>query len=602
MKNKKIITEVSRIQDIMGIKSIINESFWDDLIMLGVKAGKNAPRPSLIVKSAADEIVIGGVKVSDELSTLLKKEIKALDDNTTTLKQSVDDVLNLSKKTDPKVYEKLVDSIYNSEKLYESLGNLVTDADTAIKNLVKEKGFTLQKAYDTVMRDITVAVKNSNMVPDSLMSKLSKEVADLVKTADETVKVASGTSKKLLPPNLQKLGTRMSLWLGENQRTIFIAYKNMFKSFSKIEKEMLDIVDEMVAYKTKYPKSGADAMSDYYRRIRDLAASAVKSKERALDTIIDDLITESAELSNNPKLQREFRVWAEDNIEYYLVNDSSLQPGFRAKISESANAYYELLNPKNWSKQKWKRIFNVILQGTPYTAEEVAKRIVTSGIVPTVARRAVSTFFTATIVIPSIASVIGGLVYGVTSTIDLARQWGGAEEYLFDSSYGNLIDAMTSAAKSVFPSGLLDIPIFTTYIDDAIMLAIKGSTWKVEDSKNPEIIEMSQQGEAILKGETVDGREEGDLVGKNNPNVNDVQEKTVKTEAIKTQIKNIYGNTIKATVLNKFYWDESTGKAYYQFTSDGTNWIPLEVKQIDGKVYVIKVVNGKNKIKEINTL
>ena len=137
MKNKKIITEVSRIQDIMGLKFIINESFWDDLLMMGVKAGKNVD-PSLIVKSAADEIVIGGVKVSDELSTLLKKEMKDLTDNTTTLKQSVDNVLELSKKTDPKVYEKLVDSIFNSEKLYESLGKLVTDADTAIKNLIKE--------------------------------------------------------------------------------------------------------------------------------------------------------------------------------------------------------------------------------------------------------------------------------------------------------------------------------------------------------------------------------------------------------------------------------------------------------------------------------
>ena len=88
----------------------MNQGFWDDLVMLGLKAGKNVD-PSLIVKSAADEIVIGGVKVSDELSTLLKKEMKSLTDNTTTLKQSVDDVLQLSKKTDPKVYEKLVDSI-----------------------------------------------------------------------------------------------------------------------------------------------------------------------------------------------------------------------------------------------------------------------------------------------------------------------------------------------------------------------------------------------------------------------------------------------------------------------------------------------------------
>ena len=209
MKNKKIITEVSRIKDIMGIKSIINESFWDDLIMMGVKAGKNTPRPSLIVKSAADEIVIGGVKVSDELSTLLKKEIKGLTDNTTTLKQSVDDVLTLSKKTDPKVYEKLIDSIYNSEKLYESLVDLVGDAEIAIKNLVKEKGFTLQKAYDTVIEDVKVSIKNSNIVPDSLMPKISKEVADSVKAADETLKVGSSKIPKKNSMTLED-GTKVS--------------------------------------------------------------------------------------------------------------------------------------------------------------------------------------------------------------------------------------------------------------------------------------------------------------------------------------------------------------------------------------------------------
>jgi|11_taG_2_1085331.scaffolds.fasta_scaffold00102_34 hypothetical protein len=588
MKNKKIITEVSRIQDIMGLKSIINESFWDDLMMLGAKVGKNAPRPSLIVKSAADEIVIGGVKVSDELSTLLKKEIKGLNDNTTTLKQSIDDVLNLSKKTDPKVYEKLVDSIYNSEKLYESLGNLVTDADTAIRNLVKEKGFSLQKAYDTVMEDVMVAVKNSNMVPDSLIPKISKEVADSVKAADETLKVASNTAKKSLTPNLQKLSTKMSLWLGDNQRTILIAYKNMFKGFSKIEKEMLEIVDEMVAYKTKFPKSGASAMSDYFRRIRDLAASAVKNKKLAMDTIIDDLISDTPELVSNPKLQEEFRDWAVENIENYMINDSSIQPGLRGRMAESTRAYADLFNFKKWDGTKFRRIFNLILQGTPYTSEEVAKRIISRGIGPNIGRRAVSTFFTATVLLPAIASVLGAIGFWIKSGLDATRVWFGAEDYKFESSKGDMIDAMTNAAQSVFPSDLLDIPLFTTYIDDVIMAAINGSTWKVDDIKDPEVIAMAEKGEEILLGKD-----------KNNPNVNDTQETVAKTNAIKKEIKKRYKD-LPSTVLSKLYWDN--GKAYYKFTTTGTDWIPLEVKIKNDKVYVIKVVNGKNRQKEINTL
>lgn len=589
MKNKKIITEVSRIQGIMGIKSIISEQgFWDDLVMLGVKAGKNSTNPSLIVKSAADEIVIGGVKVSDELSTLIKKEIKDLTDNATTLKKSVDDVLQLSKKTDPKVYEKIVDSIFNSEKLYESLSNLVTDADTAIKNLVKERGFSLQKAYDTVMEDVMVAVKNSNMVPNSLIPKISKEVADVVKTADETLKVASGAAKKSLSPNLQKLSTKMSLWLGDNQRTILIAYKNMFKGFSKIEKEMLDIVDEMVKYKAKFPKSGR--MSDYFRRIRDVAASAVKDKKIALDTIIDDLISDTPELVNNPKLQAEFRAWAAQNIENYMIDDSSIKTGLRSRMAESARAYADLFNFKKWDTTKFKRIFNVILQGTPYTSEEVAKRIIRYGIRPTIARRAVSTFFTATVLLPAIASVLGGLLYGVKSAIDTGRVMFGAEDYKFDSSNGDLIDAMTNAAQSVFPSDLLDIPLFTTYIDDVIMAVINGSTWKVEDIKDPEVMAMVMEGEKIMSGGSP-----------NNPNVNDAQETVAKTNAIKKEVAKRYKD-LPSTILAKLYWDSNNGKAYYQFTTTGTDWTPLEVRIKNDKVYVIKVVNGKERQKEINTL
>ena len=591
MKNKKIITEVSRIQGIMGIKSIISEQgFWDDLVMLGIKAGKNSTNPSLIVKSAADEIVIGGVKVSDELSTLLKKEMKSLTDNTTTLKQSVDDVLQLSKKTDPKVYEKIVDSIFNSEKLYESLSNLVTDADTAIKNLVKERGFSLQKAYDTVMEDVMVAVKNSNMVPNSLIPKISKEVADVVKTADETLKVVSGAAKKSLSPNLQKISTKMSLWLGKNQRTILIAYKNFYKSFSTIEKEMLEIVDEMVKYKAKFPKSGANAMSDYFRRLRDVAASAVKNKKIAMDTIIDDLITDTPELVNNPKLQDEFRAWAVENIENYMIDDSSIQSGLRGRMAESTRAYADLFNFKKWDKTKFKRIFNVILQGTPYTSEEVAKRIIRYGIRPTIARRAVSTFFTATVLLPAIASVLGGLWYGVKSSIDGVRVSFGAEDYKFDSSNGDLIDAMTNAAQSVFPSDLLDIPFFTTYIDDVIMAVINGSTWKVEDIKDPEVMAMVMEGEKIMSGGSP-----------NNPNVNDAQETVAKTNAIKKEVAKRYED-LPSTILAKLYWDSNNGKAYYQFTTTGTDWTPLEVRIKNDKVYVIKVVNGKERQKEINTL
>ena len=331
-------------------------------------------------------------------------------------------------------------------------------------------------------------------------------------------------------------------------------------------------------------------MSDYFRRIRDLAASAVKNKKLAMDTIIDDLISGTPELVSNPKLQEEFRDWAVENIENYMINDSSIKPGLRGRMAESTRAYADLFNFKKWDGTKFRRIFNLILQGTPYTSEEVAKRIISRGILPNVGRRAVSTFFTAYVVLPAIASVLGGIGFWIKSGYDGARVFFGAEDYKFDSSNGDMIDAMTNAAQSVFPSDLLDIPLFTTYIDDVIMAAINGSTWKVEDIKDPEVIRMAEEGEKILLGED-----------ENNPNVNDTQETVAKTNAIKKEVTKRYKD-LPSTVLAKLYWDSNNGKAYYKFTTTGTDWTPLEVRIKNDKVYVIKVVNGKERQKEINTL
>ena len=318
MKNKKIITEVSRIKEMMGIKSIINESFWDDLLMLGVKAGKNAPRPSLIVKSATDEIVIGGVKVSDELSTLLKKEIKDLTDNATTLKQSVDDVLELSKKTDPEVYEKLVDSIYNSEKLYESLGNLVTKADTSIRNLVKEKGMSLQEAYDTVMKDVMASVKNSNMVPDSLIPKISKEVADSVKAADETLKVA--TSGKIPKKNSMTLedGTKVS--------DIFDVSKWEEVVSSLSDEDILLLASPKWSFKpkiTKKLKELAGFVNERANKIKKIAAARTKTTNTKLYGKLDTQLKKEMETLYK-KSNNEFVA-----MRNYLEDVASKDPKFK---------------------------------------------------------------------------------------------------------------------------------------------------------------------------------------------------------------------------------------------------------------------------------
>ena len=350
MKNKKIITEISRIQGIMGIKSIINEQgFWDDLVRLGVMAGKKGNIPSLTVKSSKD--VLG---ITDELSTLLKKEMKSLTDNATTLKQSVDDVLQLAKKTDPKVYEELVDSIYNSEKLYESLGQLVVNADTSIKNLVKEKGLSLQDAYDTVMGDIMVEIKKSNMVPDSLMDKISKEVAGLVKTVDETLKVASS---KIPEKNSMTLkdGTKVS--------DVFEVSKWKKVKESLSDEEILILANPKKTFNleiTKRLKELAGIVDERANKIKKIAAARTKTTNTKLYGKLETQLKKEIEILYK-KSSNEFKAMKD-----YFDDVAAMDPDFKrvwkslTKNTDGGWDFYKLWGKTTQHVPAWKQFWEGI--------------------------------------------------------------------------------------------------------------------------------------------------------------------------------------------------------------------------------------------------
>ena len=367
--------------------------------------------------------------------------------------------------------------------------------------------------------------------------------------------------------------------------------------------EINGVVDEMVKFKGKYPTAD---LSDYHRRIKDLAISAVGKNKTTLKKILDDIVKNNPQIQKDVTLKTELRnAFRSNKLDEYLlpVVKGENYPG----VTLYFNAWRKLLNIKSLkSLEGWGRLINFIVQATPYTTKEISQRIAKYGVKKVVARRLVGTAMTAYVVLPTIAGILNGVYYIVTSFgIDGFRTkflGYSSEEELFAQSKGSIVDAVTNAAKSVFPDSMLDIPFFTSYIDDVYDVAVKGLPWKPSDEVSPYYLEAANAGMAILKGEDV-----------NIEGYDDIAEGKNKAKNVKEIIKKVYPD-IKSTVLAKIYWDASTAKAYYKFNPKGTlQFTPMEIriKNLNSKgevvkgvtkIFIVKVENGKEYFKEINTL
>lgn len=524
-----------------------------------------------------------------EVSTPIKKIIQKYTNETINEKQFLDEYMTAIKGTIDEVnFIKILDEIPEVEKY-------MGDWDITIRDYATEPGVTKKQLSDFLTDPDHGPNTGSDMIDEYLTNRLLKVLDEVFGETTSLVKTAGKLTKKI-KLFIQKL-------LPENIRTITVAYRGLFKSLDKISMEINGVVDEMVKFKGEYPTAD---LSDYHRRIKDLATSAVGKNKTTLKKILDDIVKNNPQIQKDITLKTELRnAFRSNKLDEYLlpVVKGENYPG----VTLYFNAWRKLLNIKSLkSWEGWGRLLNFIVQATPYSTKEISQRIAKYGVKKVVARRLVGTAMTAFVVLPTIAGILNGFYYLVTSVgIDGFRTkflGYSSEEELFEQSKGSIVDAVTNAAKSVFPDSMLDLPFFTTFIDDVYEVAVKGLPWKPADSVSPYYLEAANAGMAILKGEDVNIEAYDDIAeGKN------------KVDDVREIIKKVYP-TIKSTVLGKIYWDTSTAKAYYKFNPKGTlQFTPMEIRiknlnsedeVVKGvtKIFIVKVVDGKERFKEINTL
>ena len=164
--NKKILSEISRIHEIMGVNNtLLNESIWDDLFKAGAK-------------SSDEVITIGGKTAPDELA----KAIRNSSDNINkggNMKNNIDEVLKVARKVAPELVDDLIDRIVNHPSIVDTYISMIADAAEAVKKLVDE-GTSLSDAINQVEGIYGPQFKGSQILPYEVYNKFRNEVTDVV--------------------------------------------------------------------------------------------------------------------------------------------------------------------------------------------------------------------------------------------------------------------------------------------------------------------------------------------------------------------------------------------------------------------------------------
>jgi hypothetical protein len=519
-----------------------------------------------VVRQLVTKIVSELPKLSDEFATTFKnlnrqwanKEIDAI--------KYLDEVFSVAKGSP---YEKqLLDTIT------PIIGRNISQNLDMFKKLI-EKKFAEQMDRDELI-DLTMRLWDENRtigiepIDDYIKQSLRKEI-------DEAYGVVIPKITKI-PESLSKIGKFLETWLPKNIRTIQTAYRKLFTDLKTIKKEMDDVVKEMVEAKSKNQSTD---ISGFVKRLQDLAASGVKKDNTTFLALWNEMVKDSELLTTNPSLRRE--IFAETSKLKDLMLDSKYNGGWGG-LELYRDAWGSLLNVKNIVKnpiQYGERLANFIIQATPYTSEEIAKRIRLHGVKNVLYRRAIGTSLSAFVVLPTLSGVLISILGAGAGAIDWVRMALGAEEEMFDLSKQNMKENFKEGFISMFPDSIWDIPILTTYIDDVWDAAEKGLEWKAKDSLTPEQLQAAEEGMRILQGEG------SDLEGY------EVQ----KTASVKREIKRLYPE-IPPEYLAKIVV-KSDNKAYYNETT--MNKIsPRRLSIVDGKVYINN--DDLNKRVEINKL
>lgn len=293
------------------------------------------------------------------------------------------------------------------------------------------------------------------------------------------------------------------------------------------------------------------------------------------------MVRNNSQLKTNSTLQREI-LKESSKLETLMLKETGM-------LQQYLDAWGGLFNIKNLFRdpKKWaERLANFIIQASPYTSEEIAKRIRTYGLKQVLAKKLIRNAISTVIVLPTLAGVLTAILGAGTGLIDWFRMGAlGYEEEWFDLSKQNMKENFKDGFMRAFPDDFWDVALFVTYFDDVWNMANDGIVWKAINSVTPEQREAAEAGMKILKGEVID------IEGY------EVQ----KTSSVHDEIKKLYPE-IPVEILARIVV-KSNDTAYYNQNTieDGIpKFTPIRLSIVDGKVYLNN--DSYNVRIEINTL
>jgi len=127
-----------------------------------------------------------------------------------------------------------------------------------------------------------------------------------------------------IPGSLSKIGKFLQKWIPKNIRTITTAYSKIITDLDTIKKQMDDVVKEMVEAKSK---NQAVDISEFVKRLQDLAASGVKKRNSTFEGLWNEMVRDNTgevrgvvdqTIDNALKLD-----YPKNKYEVIVVNDAS---------------------------------------------------------------------------------------------------------------------------------------------------------------------------------------------------------------------------------------------------------------------------------------
>jgi len=481
-----LLTEINDFYRLSGliteqgpfIKKVATSIDYDDLIKI-IKQDISGDDYSK-AKSLADDVARLN---SDEFFEL----IRYLDPEKFAKKLLSSEII-FSKNIIEKNYLKYIDEIKNGSRAFdETISNFRKLAEKDFFRYIPEGQMTDE------LRDI------ANKYVDNIESDFSSFIkANDEELYDDIMSFGVSQSEK----QLSKFNSLLDNFVSQNAKVIKDAYLNLFKSFDKISKEIDTVFIEIAQKRTKSPSANIESE---IKKIESLISSAVGKDKRLYDDIMNEVYTRNSKYMDVTPYTKNHIKNKIDNLKVILKNEKTREWGSMDAFKMYINAWLRLFNIKNIkSLEWWKRLMNVIIQNSPYTPEEIAKRIRTSGVGQVVAGRLVATAFTVYVVTP----VIYGTLKSIYHTFKYIKEYlkfitaGLSGDFTIDEV--PLKYKIKEAYKSSFPDSLLDVALFNSWLDEIYFAGDWLANLDPKSMFSRDELEKAENGLKIIKGEEVD--------------------------------------------------------------------------------------------------